>query len=58
MAGHQDEIRFLREKAAEFRELARRYPAAPQILAIAMELENRVSDLELGRINDCGFGER
>jgi hypothetical protein len=48
MADRTDEIRYLRRKAQQFRELARQYPTdiSPKLFEIAMELELRADELE------------
>jgi hypothetical protein len=48
MAQRADEIRYLRRKAQQFRELARQYRTeiSPKLLEIALELEHRADQLE------------
>lgn len=50
MPNREDEIRYLRQKARQFRELASTYPTAisPKLVAIADELEMRATALEDG----------
>lgn len=47
-AGRADEIRYLREKAKQFRELARTYrnDISVKLIEIACDLENRAEALE------------
>jgi hypothetical protein len=48
MPDRADEIRYLRRKAQQFRELARHYPTeiSPKLYEIAVELELRADELE------------
>jgi hypothetical protein len=48
--GRTDEIRYLREKANQFRELARTYrnDISAKLIEIASDLENRAKALESG----------
>jgi hypothetical protein len=50
MADHSEEIRYLRRKARQFRELAATYDTeiSPLLLEIAVELELRADMLEQG----------
>lgn len=50
MANRREEIRYLREKARQFRELAQTYKTeiSPKLLDIAIELEKRADALEDG----------
>jgi hypothetical protein len=49
-AGRADEIRYLREKAKQFRELARTYrnDISTKLIEIAHDLEHRAEALERG----------
>jgi hypothetical protein len=49
--GRTDEIRYLREKANQFRELARTYrnDISAKLIEIATDLESRAQALENGR---------
>ena len=48
MANRDEEIRYLRDKAMQFRTLARTYKTeiSPQLVKIAEELESRADKLE------------
>lgn len=50
MADHTDEIRYLRRKARQFRDLATQYETeiSPRLLEIALELEQRADEIERG----------
>ncbi len=50
MADRHEEIRYLRQKARQFRELARAYPTeiSPKLIEIAEELEARAGALDDG----------
>jgi hypothetical protein len=54
MADRSEEIRYLRRKAQQFRELARQYPTdiSPKLYEIAIELELRADELEQQQSKD------
>ncbi|MDE2228555.1 MAG: hypothetical protein KGL11_05885 [Alphaproteobacteria bacterium] len=56
MTDDLDEIRFLEEKAAQFRALAQRFrpPAGNELVQIAEEFEQRARDLRRRRSTDFG----